>query len=135
MNKGIDIPYLTTTVVVLDKDRDRADDKIRAIERVIHGAGFTTIRESINVVEAGLGSLPGHVYANIRQPLIHTLNLAHLLPLSSVWAGPEKDTHLGGPPLFVAESLRDSLPATANMRVATSTGSSSSGRARKSASP
>ena len=96
--------YLTTTVVVLDKDRDRADDKIRAIERVIHGAGFTTIRESINVVEAWLGSLPGHVYANVRQPLIHTLNLAHLLPLSSVWAGPERDTHLDGPPLFVAET-------------------------------
>jgi type IV secretion system protein VirB4 len=96
--------YLTTTIVVLDTDRDRADDKIRAIERVIHGAGFTTIRESINVVEAWLGSLPGHVYANVRQPLIHTLNLAHLLPLSSVWAGPERDSHLDGPPLFVAET-------------------------------
>ena len=96
--------YLTTTVVVLDTDRDRADDKIRAVERVIHGAGFTTIRESINVVEAWLGSLPGHVYANIRQPLIHSLNLAHLLPLSSVWAGPEKDAHLDGPPLLVAET-------------------------------
>lgn len=96
--------YLTTTIVVLDTERDRADDKIRAIERVIHGAGFTTIRETINVVEAWLGSLPGHVYANVRQPLIHTLNLAHLLPMSSVWAGPERDSHLDGPPLFVAET-------------------------------
>src|SRR6185312_16728019 len=51
-----------------------------------------------------LGSLPGHVYANIRQPLIHTLNLSHLLPLSSIWAGPERDTHLDGPPLFLAET-------------------------------
>lgn len=96
--------YLTTTVMVMDEDRHRADDKLRAVERVIHGAGFTTIRESVNAVEAWLGSLPGHVYANIRQPLIHTLNLAHLLPLSSVWAGPERNDHLKGPALFVAET-------------------------------
>jgi type IV secretion system protein TrbE len=96
--------HLTTTIVVFDIDRDRADEKIRAIERVIHGAGFTTIRETVNVVEAWLGSLPGHVYGNVRQPLIHTLNLAHLVPLSSVWAGPERDDHLDGPALFLAQT-------------------------------
>lgn len=96
--------HLTTTIVVFDKDADRADDKIRAIERVIHGAGFTTIRETVNVLEAWLGSLPGHVYGNIRQPLIHTLNLSHLVPLSSVWAGPARDHHLDGPPLFLAQT-------------------------------
>jgi type IV secretion/conjugal transfer VirB4 family ATPase len=96
--------HLTTTIVVLDKDRGRCDDKLRAIERVVHGAGFTTIRETVNVVEAWLGSLPGHVYGNVRQPLVHTLNLSHLLPFSSVWAGPERDDHLNGPPLFMAET-------------------------------
>ncbi len=55
-------------------------------------------------MEAWLGSLPGHVYANVRQPLIHTLNLAHLMPLSSVWAGPKRNDHLDGPPLFHAET-------------------------------
>ncbi|GAA0547456.1 type IV secretion system protein VirB4 [Rhizomicrobium palustre] len=97
--------HLTTTVVVFDEDAGRADDKLRAVERVIHGAGFTTIRESINGVEAWLGSLPGHVYANVRQPLVHTLNLSHLVPLSSVWAGPERDEHLNGPPLFLGETV------------------------------
>ena len=96
--------YLTATVTVSDTDRAAADEKLRAIERIINGAGFTTIRESINAVEAWLGSLPGHVYANVRQPLIHTLNLSHLVPLSSVWAGPESDEHLDGPPLFHAET-------------------------------
>jgi len=96
--------YLTTTITILDEDARRADDRIRAIERVVHSAGFTTIRESFNAVEAWLGSLPGHVYANVRQPLVHTLNLSHLLPLSSVWAGPERDEHLQGPSLFVAET-------------------------------
>ncbi len=96
--------YLTTTVTVMDTDRHAADEKLRAVERVIHGAGFTTIRESVNAVESWLGSLPGHVYANVRQPLIHTLNLAHLLPFSSVWAGPEGDERLQGPALFLAET-------------------------------
>ena len=80
------------------------DEKVRAVERVINGLGFTTIRESINSVEAWLGSLPGHVYANVRQPLVHTLNLAHLMPLSSVWAGPIRNEHLAAPPLFHAET-------------------------------
>ncbi len=96
--------YLTTTVTVADEDRQAADGMIRRIERAIHGAGFTTIRESANAVEAWLGSLPGQAYANVRQPLVHTLNLAHLVPLSSVWAGPARNDHLGGPALFYADT-------------------------------
>lgn len=96
--------YLTTTVTVFDEDRPIVEEKVRAVERIVNGLGFTTIRESLNAVEAWLGSLPGHVYANVRQPLVHTLNLAHLMPLSSVWAGPSRNEHLDGPPLFYAET-------------------------------
>lgn len=96
--------YLTTTITVSDIDRARADEKVRAVERVINGLGFTCVREGINAVEAWLSSLPGQVYANVRQPLVHTLNLAHLMPLSSVWAGPSSNTHLAGPPLFHAQT-------------------------------
>ena len=96
--------YLTTTITVSDVDRARADEKVRVVERIVNGLGFTTIREGINAVEAWLGSLPGHVYANVRQPIVHTLNLAHLMPLSSVWAGPVRNAHLDGPPLLYAET-------------------------------
>ncbi len=96
--------YLTTTITIADKSRARADEKVRAVERIITGLGFTCIRESVNAVEAWLSSLPGQVYANIRQPLVHTLNLAHLVPLSSVWAGPARNDHLGGPALLTAET-------------------------------
>jgi type IV secretion system protein VirB4 len=94
--------YLTTTVTVFDATSIGADERLRAVERVINSRGFTTIRETVNAVEAWLGSLPGHVYANVRQPLVHTLNLAHLMPLSAVWAGPESNEQLGGPPLLLA---------------------------------
>jgi type IV secretion system protein VirB4 len=96
--------YLTQTVTVWDETRAGAAEKVRAVERVLNGRGFATIRETVNAVEAWLGSLPGHVYANVRQPLIHTLNLTHLVPLSAVWAGPERNEHLGGPPLLHAET-------------------------------
>jgi len=96
--------YLTTTITVADADRGRAEEKVRAVERIVNGLGFTCIRESLNAVEAWLSSLPGQVYANVRQPLVHTLNLAHLMPLSSVWAGPSRNAHLGGPPLLHAET-------------------------------
>jgi len=96
--------YLTTTITVADSMRERVDEKVRAVERVVHGLGFTCMRESLNAVEAWLSSLPGQLYANVRQPLVHTLNLAHLLPLSSVWAGPARNDHLQGPPLLHAET-------------------------------
>jgi type IV secretion system protein VirB4 len=90
--------YLTTTITVSDADRNRAEEKVRAVERIVNGLGFTAKREGVNAVEAWLSSLPGQAYANVRQPLVHTLNLAHLMPLSSVWAGPAENRHLGGPP-------------------------------------
>lgn len=94
--------YLTMTVTVMDKDRARVEEKIRGVERIINGLGFATIRETINAVEAWLGSLPGHLYANVRQPLIHTLNLSHIVPLSAVWAGPAWNDHLASPPILTA---------------------------------
>jgi len=94
--------YLTTTITVSDRSRVAVEDKVRAVERIVNGLGFTIKREGINAVEAWLSSLPGQVYANVRQPLVHTLNLAHLMPLSSVWAGPVGNAHLDGPPLLVA---------------------------------
>ena len=96
--------YLTATITISDTDPARAAEKLRAVERVANGLGFTTISERLNAVEAWLSSLPGHAYANVRQPLVHTLNLSHLLPLSAVWAGPHENAHLRAPPLLTAET-------------------------------
>jgi type IV secretion system protein VirB4 len=94
--------YLTCAIIVSDVDASLADDKAKEIERVLNGRGFVAIRESVNAVDAFLGSVPGHLYANIRAPLIHTLNLAHLAPLSAVWAGEAWNDHLNAPPLIQA---------------------------------
>ena len=94
--------YLTVSIEVRNRDSEVADARIAEIERVLGGLGFVTIREQLNALEAWLGTLPGHAYANVRQPLVHTLNLAHLMPLAAIWAGPEGNDHLDGSPLLVA---------------------------------
>uniref|UniRef100_UPI00406BE651 VirB4 family type IV secretion/conjugal transfer ATPase n=1 Tax=Stutzerimonas nitrititolerans TaxID=2482751 RepID=UPI00406BE651 len=96
--------YVTATVTVSDADAQIADEKLRRVERVIQGRGFVTIAESLNAVEAWLSSIPGNAYANVRQPLISTLNLAHLMPVSAVWAGPARNGHLDGPPLVITRT-------------------------------
>ncbi|CAJ0796600.1 conjugal transfer protein TrbE [Ralstonia holmesii] len=96
--------YVTATVTVVDADAGTADEKLRMVERAIQGRGFVTIPERLNAVEAWLSSVPGNVYANVRQPIVSTLNLAHLMPVSAVWAGPERNAHLDGPPLIVTRT-------------------------------
>ena len=96
--------YVTTTVTVCDPDPARVESHLRAAERVLNARGFTLIRESLNAAEAWLGSLPGHAYANVRRPVISTLNLAHLVPLSAVWAGEAANVHLAGPALIEART-------------------------------
>ncbi|MEH3117268.1 MAG: conjugal transfer protein TrbE [Methylorubrum populi] len=94
------IAYVTATITVWDADPRVADEKLRLVEKVVQGRDFTAMAETINAVDAWLGSLPGHVYANVRQPPVSTLNLAHMIPLSAVWAGPERDEHFDAPPLL-----------------------------------
>ncbi|MFI0846550.1 conjugal transfer protein TrbE [Mesorhizobium sp. IMUNJ 23232] len=96
--------YVTASVTVWDADPAIANEKLRLVEKVIQGRDFTSIVESVNAIEAWLGSIPGHVYANVRQPPLSTLNLAHMIPLSAVWAGPPTDEHFRAPPLFYAKT-------------------------------
>ncbi len=96
--------YVTATITVWDADPRLADEKLRLAEKVIQGRDFTAMVETVNAVDAWLGSLPGHAYANVRQPPVSTLNLAHMIPLSAVWAGPERDEHFGAPPLLYGKT-------------------------------
>lgn len=96
--------YVTATVTVWHPDPAIAAERLRLVEKVIQSQDFTCTVEGVNAIEAWLGSVPGHVYANVRQPPISTLNLAHMIPLSAVWAGPERDEHLGSPPLLYGKT-------------------------------
>jgi type IV secretory pathway VirB4 component len=79
-------------------------------------ADFACRVETINAVEAWRGSLPGDGYSNVRRIILHTLNLADMMPVTSVWAGlqghpsplfPEQSAPL----LYAGHEWRYSIPS------------------------
>ncbi len=86
--------YYTSTITVWAADVERCREKINRVCTVINNRGFATRIETSNSFQSWLSSLPGHVWANVRRPLINTLNLAHLFPLSAIWAGDPYDDNL-----------------------------------------
>jgi type IV secretion system protein TrbE len=82
--------YYTPVIVLMGADRAELLENARLVVREILREGFAARVETINTMEAWLGSLPGHPVPNVRRPLIHTDNLADLLPLASVWTGRDR---------------------------------------------
>jgi type IV secretion system protein VirB4 len=93
-NDLVSFGYLTTTITVWDADLELARRKSQRVKEVIQARGFTVKDETLNSTQAWLGSLPGHVYANVRRPIVSSMNLTHMMPLSSVWAGDAVNGHL-----------------------------------------
>jgi type IV secretion system protein VirB4 len=88
VNSGqVAVGYYTSIVLLMDEDRERIAIFSRQIEKAVNRLGFAARVETINTMDAYLGSLPGHGVENVRRPLINTLNLADLLPTSSIWTG------------------------------------------------
>ena len=79
--------YYTSVVILMDEDRSRLEQNARQVEKVISKLGFAARVESVNTLDAYLGSLPGHGVENVRRPLINTMNLADFLPTSTIWTG------------------------------------------------
>ncbi|KGP23808.1 conjugal transfer protein TrbE [Xanthomonas citri pv. fuscans] len=88
VNSGVvAVGYYTSVVVLMDEDRTRLETSAREVEKAVNRLGFAARIESINTLDAFLGSLPGHGVENVRRPLINTMNLADLLPTSTIWPG------------------------------------------------
>ena len=98
---GVAAGYATLTITIAEQDETLADETVRQVQQVADGLGFVTQVESVNAVEAWLGSLPGQGYADMRRPILLTPSLAHLIPMSAVWAGPARNHHLGAAPLML----------------------------------
>jgi len=79
--------YFTSVVILMDEDRERVTLAAQQVEKAINKLGFTARIESVNTVDAFFGSLPGHGVENVRRPLLNTMNLADLLPTSTIWTG------------------------------------------------
>lgn len=93
--------FATLTIVLAEENAEALKESVRQVQQAADGLGFVTEVEGVNAVEAWLGGLPGQAYADARRPIILTPSLSHLLPLSAVWAGPERNHHLDAPPLML----------------------------------
>jgi type IV secretion/conjugal transfer VirB4 family ATPase len=91
INSGlISMGYYTSVVVLMDEDRGKVENSARIIEKQINNLGFAARIETINTMDAFMGSLPSHGVENVRRPLLNTMNLADLLPSSTIWTGQDK---------------------------------------------
>jgi type IV secretion/conjugal transfer VirB4 family ATPase len=79
--------YYTSVVVLMDESRERAEAAALTLAKAVRRLGFGARIETVNTLDAYLGSLPGHGVENVRRPLINTMNLADLLPTSTIWTG------------------------------------------------
>ncbi|MGD9664374.1 MAG: transporter, partial [Novosphingobium sp.] len=112
--------YYTPVVVLMHESRQFLEEQARYVRREIERKGFAARIETVNCVEAWLGTLPGHTYPNVRRPLIHTLNLADLLPLSSVWPGLREnpcDFYPHGSPPLMQTVTTGATPFRLNLHV------------------
>ena len=112
--------YYTSCIVLMHEDASWVTDKARLVQKALRQVKFASRIESINCMEAWLGSISGHSHANVRRPLISTRNLAHLMPLSSPWAGlstnPCDFYPKGSPPLMLTATT-GSTPFNLNLHV------------------
>lgn len=97
--------HFTLTITTWDQDERAAEQKAQSIQRICDGVGLVSRIEDFNAVQAWLGSLPGHAYADLRRPILSSLNLCDLIPASSVWPGDSWNTHLDAPPLAVVHTV------------------------------
>lgn len=99
----------TSVIVIRHPDKSALHERARFVRQVLQQHGVSGRIETINCLEAFLGSLPGHVHENVRAPLIDTLTLANILPLTTTWTGPLRcpspNVDSGdGPPLLVCHT-------------------------------
>jgi len=79
--------FMTKVVVLMNKDKVLLEEAARIIRRQLQQLGYLIRYESVNAVDAYLGSIPGHGYYNLRKPLMDSLTLANTAPISSIYQG------------------------------------------------
>lgn len=94
----------TFTIIVTGATVSEADERAKAVIHTLDGCGFVAKVESFNAFDAWLGTLPGNAKANVRQPLISSINFAHMAPVTAVWPGDAQNAHWKGPALIYAKT-------------------------------
>ncbi len=65
--------YYTSVILLSGSDLQQLRDAAQYVTKMVANAGFSARVESVNAVEAYLGSMPGNMFANVRRPLVSYL--------------------------------------------------------------
>lgn len=88
LNEGyVSFGHYTGVIIIRSNTIKELNDTINVFKRTLEELFFTVRVETRNSLEAFIGSLPGHGYENVRKPMLHSLNVCHLVALGSMWAG------------------------------------------------
>lgn len=101
--------YWSSTLVLMHADVKLLEQATRDLSAYLEQSGFSCIREDVHAFDAWLGTIPGHGSCNLRRVFINSINLAHVLPLHTLWKGrqyssPESLLPADSPPVFYAET-------------------------------
>lgn len=101
--------YWSSTLVLMHTEVQLLEQAARDLSAYLEQSGFSCIREDVHAFDAWLGTIPGHGSCNLRRVFINSINLAHVLPLHTLWAGalyssPESLLPADSPPVFYAET-------------------------------
>ncbi len=98
----------TCAVVIFDKDESRLEKKVEQVRKILRSRSFMAKREEANCFDAYLGSIPGMIQNNVRKLVMDTINLADIMPTTSVWSGytknPSRYYAPDSPPQFYAST-------------------------------
>lgn len=107
---GVRFGKYTSTVILMDCDKKALLEKTKIVQSVINNLNFLARIEKAHCFEAFLGSLPAMVRPNVRKAIMHSTNLADLMPTTSIWAGFHENpcryyqAANNNPPLFYAST-------------------------------
>jgi type IV secretion system protein VirB4 len=108
-NQNARFGYWTSTIVIMNEDKIILEQALHDLSCYAEQSGFACLKEDMNAFDAWLGTIPGHGSCNARRLFISSNNLAHLLPLNSVWTGKALSSNhsllpVNAPPVFYAST-------------------------------
>lgn len=86
-NSSCRFGYWTSTLILMHEKIELLQIAVKDLTKYLEQTGFRCIQEDVNAFDAYLGSIPGHGSCNIRRIFLNSANLAHLLPLNTIWTG------------------------------------------------
>lgn len=115
------------TILLMDPNEDAVEHAAQDVMRRIAASGFACRLETVNAMDAWVGTWPGSfggakrgIVPNLRRFPMHDLNLTHLLPLTSEWSGrrtsPCPYYPPSSPPSFIAATT-GATPFRAHLHV------------------